>query len=74
MIRVVDEINVVFLCRLVFKKPVLTKPVITTAVRPAPANMEVRVMKCVTSQREDFTAHVLMASVDISDKSCCRRQ
>ena len=26
-------------------------------------------MKCVTSQREDFTAHVLMASVDISDKN-----
>ena len=26
-------------------------------------------MKCVTSQREDFTAHVLMPSVDISDKN-----
>ena len=64
--------NAFFLYRLVFIKPVLIKLVITSAVSPTPVNMEARVMKCVTSQREDSTAHVQQVSVDSSVKLCPR--
>ena len=64
--------NAFFLYRLVFIKPVLIKLVITSAVSPTPVNMEARVMKCVTSQREDSTAHVQQVLVDSSVKLCPR--
>ena len=65
--------NAFFLYRLVSIKPVLIKLVITSAVSPTPVNMEARVMKCVTSQREDSTAHVQQVLVDLSVKLCPRR-
>ena len=56
--------NAFFLYRLVSIKAVLIKLVITSAVSPTPVNMEARVMKCVTSQREDLTAHVYQPLAD----------
>ena len=53
-----------FLCRVVFIKAVLIKLVTTSAVSPTLVNTEARVMKCVTSQREDSTAHVYQPLAD----------
>ena len=60
---------------MIFSRDFLVQPapittVITSAVSSAPANTEERAMKCVTSQREDSTAHVRPLSADTSVNSC----
>ena len=50
---------------------VLNPPVITNVVRPPPVNMAARVVKCVTSAKEDSTAHAQQDTRDTGVTSCC---